>query len=179
MFGDLRFLIFYAMHTEDGRIAIGGRGAPYHYGSRLSEAYEREPAVRDHLRGLLGELFPTIGDFQVTHHWGGAIAAARDWYTSAGLDRSTGMAWAGAYVGDGVSTTNLAGRTLRDLILGQETELTRLPWVDHRSRDWEPEPFRWVGVNAALKAMGSADDAEARTGRPSRRATYVKKLIGA
>ena len=179
VFGDFRFLIFYAMHTEDGRIAIGGRGAPYHFGSRLSEEYEREPGVRDHLRALLGELFPAIGDATVTHHWGGAIAAARDWYTSAGLDRVTGMAWAGAYVGDGVSTTNLAGRTLRDLILGNETELTRLPWVDHRSKQWEPEPLRWVGVNAALKAMGSADDVELRTGRPSKRATYVKKLIGA
>ena len=50
VFGDFRFLIFYAMRTEDGRIAIGGRGAPYHFGSRLSEAYERDPAVRDHLR---------------------------------------------------------------------------------------------------------------------------------
>ncbi|HEX5643557.1 MAG TPA: FAD-binding oxidoreductase [Thermoleophilia bacterium] len=179
VFGDFRFLIYYAMHTQDGRIAIGGRGAPYHFGSRLSERFERDPAVRDHLRALLGELFPAIGDFTVTHHWGGAIAAARDWYTSVGLDRATGMAWAGAYVGDGVSTTNLAGRTLRDLILGQESELTGLPWVDHRSRLWEPEPLRWLGVNAALRAMGSADDAEARTGRPSRRATCVKKLIGA
>jgi glycine/D-amino acid oxidase-like deaminating enzyme len=179
VFGDFRFLIFYAMRTEDGRIAVGGRGAPYHFGSRLSEAYERDPAVCDHLRTLLGELFPVIGDAKVTHHWGGAVAAPRDWYSSVGLDRESGMAWAGAYVGDGVSTTNLAGRTLRDLILGQKTELTQLPWVNHRSRAWEPEPLRWVGVNAALTAMGSADDVEARTGRPSKRATCVKKLIGA
>jgi glycine/D-amino acid oxidase-like deaminating enzyme len=179
VFGDFRFLIFYAMHTADGRIAIGGRGAPYHFGSRLSEDYERDPWVRDHLRALLGELFPAIGDAEVTHHWGGAIAAPRDWYSSVGLDRATGMAWAGAYIGDGVATTNLAGRTLCDLILGRSTELTELPWVNHRSKAWEPEPLRWLAVNAALKAMGSADDAEVRTGRPSKRATLVKKLIGA
>jgi glycine/D-amino acid oxidase-like deaminating enzyme len=179
VFGDFRFLIFYAMHTQDGRIAIGGRGAPYHFASRLSEAFERVPAVQDHLRALLGELFPAIGAAKVTHHWGGAIAAARDWYASVGLDRPTGMAWAGAYVRDGVSTTNLAGRTLRDLILGHETELTQLPWVGHRSKPWEREPLRWLGINAALRAMSSADDVEARTGRPSKRATYVKKLIGA
>ena len=133
VFGDFRFLIFYAMHTDDGRIAIGGRGAPYHFGSRLSEQFERDPAVREHLRALCDELFPAIGDARVTHHWGGAIAAPRDWYTSVGLDRA-GHGRAGAYVGDGVATTNLAGRTLRDLILGQETELTCLPWVNHRSR---------------------------------------------
>jgi glycine/D-amino acid oxidase-like deaminating enzyme len=167
------------MHTDDGRIAIGGRGAPYHYGSQLSEAFEVVPRVQDHLRDLLGELFPQIGDAQVTHRWGGAIAASRDWCSSVGLDRATGLAWAGAYVGDGVATTNLAGRTLSDLIRGEATELTGLPWVGHRSKRWEPEPLRWVGVNAALTAMASADEREARTGRPSKRATYVKRMIGA
>ena len=179
VFGDFRHLIFYAMHTDDGRIAIGGRGAPYHYGSRLSEAFERVPAVQDHLRDLLRTLFPRIGDVRVTHTWGGAIAASRDWNSSVGLDKETGSAWAGAYVGDGVATTNLAGRTLRDLILGEQTALTVLPWVNHRSRSWEREPFRWLGVNASLKAMAGADDYEARNGRPARRASVVKKIIGA
>ena len=141
VFGDHRFLIFYAMHTEDGRIAIGGRGAPYHYGSRLSEAYERVPAVQDHLKALVGDLFPAIGEFSVTHSWGGAVAAARDWYTSVGLDRATGMAWAGAYVGDGVSTTNLAARTLRDLILGADHGA-------HGAAVGEP-PLQAVGAGAA------------------------------
>jgi len=179
VFGDFRHLIFYAMHTDDGRIAIGGRGAPYHYGSRLSEAFERVPDVQERLRTLLGELFPGIGDVRVTHRWGGAIAASRDWYTSVGLDRESGIAWAGAYVGDGVATTNLAGRTLRDLILEHETGLTGLPWVGHRAKQWEPEPLRWLAVNAALSAMASADDVEARTGRPSKRGGFVKRLIGA
>ncbi len=179
VFGDYRFLIFYAMHTEDGRIAIGGRGAPYHFGSRVDESFERVPAVQEHLRTLLGELFPAIGEFEVTHRWGGPVAAARDWYSSVGLDRSTGIAWAGAYVGDGVATTNLAGRTLSDLIRGEDTELTGLPWVNHVSKLWEPEPLRWVGVNASLRAMGSADAREARSGRPSRRADLIKKIIGA
>ena len=178
VFGDYRHLIFYAMHTDDGRIAIGGRGAPYHWNSSLSESYERVPAVQDNLRDLVHTLFPQIGDFEVTHRWGGAVAAPRDWYSSVGLDRSTGIAWAGAYVGDGVATTNLAGRTLRDLILSAESELTGLPWVNHISKPWEPEPFRWLGVNASLKAMASADAYEARSGRPARRATLVKKLIG-
>ena len=89
------------------------------------------------------------------------------------------MAWAGGYVGDGVATTNLAGRTLaRPHPRRVDTTLTSLPWVNHVSRSWEPEPLRWLGVNAALLAMASADDREARTGRASKRAGYVKKLIG-
>jgi glycine/D-amino acid oxidase-like deaminating enzyme len=178
-FNDERFLIVYAMRTDDDRLAIGGRGAPYHWGSRISDDFIREPGVHEALKGVVRRLFPQMGDVTVTHSWGGPIGIPRDWYTSCGFDRATGRAWANGYVGDGVGTTNLSGRTLRDLILGQSTELTALPWVGHRSPLWEPEPLRWLAVNAAMKAMASADSYEERTGRQSRRATMVKKLIGA
>ena len=101
-----------------------------------------------------------------THAWGGPLGIPRDWCASVGLDRGTGLAWAGGYVGDGVSTTNLAGRTLCDLILDRSTELTALPWVGHRSPQWEPEPLRWLGINAGLRAMTLAD-AEERAHRPA------------
>ena len=119
-----------------------------------------------------------LKDTRVTHAWGGALGIARDWTASVGLDPATGIGWAGGYVGDGVSTTNLAGRTLADLVLGHDTELTRLPWVGHRSRSWEPEPLRWLGINAGLRAMTWADQEEGRTGRQSRIAKLVSPLIG-
>ena len=102
----------------------------------------------------------------------------RDWYSSVGLDRSSGIAWAGSYVGDGVSTTNLAGRTLADLITETDSDLTSLPWVNHKSRKWEPEPLRWLAVNLTLRVMGWADAEENRTNRPSRRAELLDKLVG-
>jgi glycine/D-amino acid oxidase-like deaminating enzyme len=179
VFADQRHLIFYTCRTEDGRIAIGGRGAPYHFDSRLSEDYTRNATVHDRLCELLHALFPQIGEFRVTHRWGGAIAASRDWYASVGIDRATGIAWAGGYVGDGVSTTNLAGRTLSDLIRGEDTPLTHLPWANHTSPLWEPEPFRWIGVNLALKMMASADKVEETKGRPARRADLISRFIGA
>ncbi|HEX2773749.1 MAG TPA: FAD-dependent oxidoreductase, partial [Micromonosporaceae bacterium] len=89
-----------------------------------------------------------------------------------------GLAWAGGYVGDGVGAANLAGRTLADLIRGEPTALTALPWVGHRSPRWEPEPLRWLAVNAGLRVMSSADSAEARSGRPSRRAAAFGRLLG-
>ena len=90
----------------------------------------------------------------------------------------TGLGWAGGYVGDGVSTTNLAGRTLADLVLGKDTEITRLPWVGHRSPAWETEPLRWLGANAGLHAMSLADRVETRTGRPSRLAQFAGRFLG-
>jgi hypothetical protein len=78
------------------------------------------------------------------------------------LDRESGLGGAGGYSGHGVAASNLAGRTLRDLVLGADTELTRLPWVGHRSRRWEPEPLRWLGVHGIYAAYRFADRHERR-----------------
>jgi glycine/D-amino acid oxidase-like deaminating enzyme len=177
-FGDLRHLIIYGQRTADGRFAFGGRGAPYHLGSSVRAGYDQVPAVFAALRRTLAELFPVLGEVPVTHHWGGPIGIARDWCASVGLDRDTGIGWAGGYVGDGLSTTNLAGRTLADLITGADTEITRLPWVGHHSPGWEPEPLRWLGLNGGLRVMSMADRTEARTGRQSRAATFMGRFLG-
>jgi glycine/D-amino acid oxidase-like deaminating enzyme len=177
-FNDLRHLIVYGQRTADGRLVFGGRGAPYHFGSAVRPSFDQVPAVFAALRRTLAELFPVLGDVAVTHTWGGPIGIARDWCASVGLDLSAGVGWAGGYVGDGLSTTNLAGRTLADLILRRDSELVRLPWVGHRSPRWEPEPLRWLGVNAGLRVMTWADRAEARTGRPSRAAAVFDRLTG-
>jgi glycine/D-amino acid oxidase-like deaminating enzyme len=177
-FSDGRHLLIYGQRTADGRFAFGGRGAPYHLGSAVRPSFDRVPAVFTALRRTLGELFPALGDVAVTHAWGGPLGIARDWCASAGLDRATGLGWAGGYVGDGVATTNLAGRTLADLVLGTGSDLTRLPWVNHRSRPWEAEPLRWLGINAGLRTMSWADGAEGRSGRPSRAAGLMGRFLG-
>jgi glycine/D-amino acid oxidase-like deaminating enzyme len=168
-FTDGRHVIIYGQRTADGRLAFGGRGAPYHFGSRVRPSQDQEPRVFHRLRETLRELLPQLGDAGIgfTHAWGGPLGIARDWAASVGLDRGTGLAWAGGYVGDGVGTSNLAGRTLADLVLRRDTDLVTLPWVDHRSRRWEPEPLRWLGINAGLQAMRLADWEEQRTHRPS------------
>jgi glycine/D-amino acid oxidase-like deaminating enzyme len=177
-FDDHRHLIIYGQRTADGRLAFGGRGAPYHLASRVRPEHDREPATFAALRRVLVDLLPDVRDAAVTHTWGGPLGVPRDWCASVGLDRRAGLAWAGGYVGDGVATSNLAGRTLADLVLGRDSDLTALPWVGHVSPRWEPEPLRWLGVSAALRAMTTADAVEARTGRPARRAELVNRLLG-
>lgn len=177
-FSDGRHLIIYGQRTADDRLVLGGRGAPYHLGSRVRPGFDTEPRVFAKLRRTAARLLPALDGVALPYAWGGPLGIPRDWCASVGLDRSTGLAWAGGYVGDGVSTTNLAGRTLRDLVLGHRTELTALPWVHHRSRAWEPEPLRWLGVNAGLRAMALADVEERLTGRPSRVARMMAPLVG-
>jgi glycine/D-amino acid oxidase-like deaminating enzyme len=172
-------LFTYAQRTRDGRVAFGGRGAPYHFGSRIRAGYDRDGRVHDRLEATLGQLLPPAAGARITHRWGGPLGIPRDWTASVGLDRDSGLAWAGGYVGDGVAAANLAGRTLADLIRGHDSDLTRLPWVQHRSRPWEPEPLRWLGVNTARVLAASSDASEQRSGRPARlRGRLLRRFLG-
>ena len=177
-FADHRHLVIYGQRTADDRLVFGGRGAPYHAGSRTRPSFDHDERVFARLYDTLLEMFPVLAGTRVTHAWGGALGISRDWCASVGLDRSTGLAWAGGYVGDGVSTSNLAGRTLRDLVLGRDTDLVRLPWVGHRSREWEREPLRWLGINAGLRATILADAEESLTRHPSLLARGTARLLG-
>lgn len=177
-FADMRHLVIYGQRTLDDRIAFGGRGAPYRYGSRIKPEFDCDQRIHDLVHKALVELFPALGGVRVTHRWGGPLGIARDWHPSVGYDRATGLGWAGGYVGDGVAVTNLAGRTLAALITGVDDDLTQLCWVGHRSPAWELEPLRWIGVNAALRVMALADRSEERSGRDSRLAGALGNLTG-
>lgn len=178
VFADNRHVVVYGQRTDDDRIAFGGRGAPYHWGSRVRPRFDHEAGVFADLRLTLTQMLPQLEGVRFTHAWGGPLGIARDWHPSVGLDPETGLGWAGGYVGDGVAASNLAGRTLADLVRGRHTALTSLPWVGHRSRAWEPEPLRWIGINGALRLGLSADHEEERTGRPARRARLLEALTG-
>jgi glycine/D-amino acid oxidase-like deaminating enzyme len=177
-FADFRHLLVYGQRTADNRFAFGGRGARYHWGSSIRSEYDRAPAVFDHLARTLADIFPVAGTVAITHRWGGPLGVPRDWRASATFDSDTGIATAGGYVGDGLSTTNLAGRTLTDLILRRDTAISRLPWVNHRSPRWEPEPLRFIGANLGMSAMSIADSEERMTGRPSIAARLMAPLTG-
>ena len=177
-FTDFRHLLVYGQRTADNRFAFGGRGARYHWGSAIRDGYDRVPRVFDHLRAALVDLFPQAAQAEVTHRWGGPLGVPRDWHASVRYDEATGTGAAGGYVGDGLSTTNLAGRTLADLVTGASTPLTALPWVNHHSPRWEPEPLRFVGANLGLAAMTVADAEEKVTGRASVAARLMAPLTG-
>jgi glycine/D-amino acid oxidase-like deaminating enzyme len=177
-FTDYRHLLIYGQRTADNRFAFGGRGARYHWGSAIKPGYDQVDRVFGHLKSTLGELFPAAKTAKVTHTWGGPLGVPRDWHASVRYDASTGLGGAGGYVGDGLSTTNLAGRTLADLITGTASDLVGLPWVNHVSPNWEPEPLRFLGSNAGLVATSVADVEERMTGRASLAAKLMAPLTG-
>ncbi|WP_329560709.1 NAD(P)/FAD-dependent oxidoreductase [Kitasatospora sp. NBC_01266] len=167
--GDLAHAYMYAQRTADDRIALGGRGVPYRFGSRTDHDGGTAPRTVRQLRAILDDFFPAAAEVGIAHAWSGVLGVPRDWCCTVELDPHSGLGWAGGYVGSGVTTANLAGRTLRDLVLratgaGGGTELTALPWVGHTVRRWEPEPLRWLGVHGMYAAYHAADRQE-RGGR--------------
>jgi glycine/D-amino acid oxidase-like deaminating enzyme len=172
---DQRHLFAYAQRTVDGRIAMGGRGAPYRRGSVIDEADEQRPAIHRRIEDTLRAWFPAAAGAAITHRWGGPLAVPRDWSMGIGCDRGRGVAWAGGLSGHGVVASNLCGRTLADLIRGEATDLTTLPWVGHTTPRWEPEPARAVATRAITGILAAADRREDETGRTARRARLVAR----
>jgi glycine/D-amino acid oxidase-like deaminating enzyme len=171
-------LYTYLQRTADGRIAIGGRGVPYRFGSRTGREGPVPGRTVAELHDRLIGLFGAAADVGVAAAWHGVLGVSRTWEPAVGADRATGLAWAGGYAGEGVAAANLAGRTLRDLLLGARTELTTLPWVGPPARVWEPEPLRFAGIHAVYRLLGAADRAERRRGRESRLAALADRLAG-
>src|ERR1700722_1678333 len=176
---DSAHAFMYAQRTADDRIAIGGRGVPDPYGSRLDVDGETSLATVAQLQHIVARLFPVTKGVAIEQAWSGVLGVPRDWCATVEFDPATGIGVAGGYVGHGVTAANLAGRTLRDLIEGRDSQLVRLPWVNWRSRDWESEPLRWCGVRGLYLAYRAADRAEA-SGREttSRWARAADRLAG-
>ncbi|HJX78753.1 NAD(P)/FAD-dependent oxidoreductase [Glutamicibacter sp.] len=175
--GDFAHVYMYAQRTADDRIAIGGRGVPYKYGSRTDLDGQTPEASIKGLQEILHTLFPQTRHTSIDHAWSGVLGVPRDWAATVGLDSDSGIAWAGGYVGTGVATTNLAGRTLRDLVLGRNSDLVALPWVNHQARLWEPEPLRWIATKGLYAAYGLADRQEAKGSSHTSPIAHIADLV--
>jgi glycine/D-amino acid oxidase-like deaminating enzyme len=171
-------LYSYSQRTADGRIAIGGRGVPYRFGSRTDREGPVPAQTVAELRARLCSLFAPLREVPLQRAWHGVLGVSRDWCPAVGFDAAGGIGFAGGYTGDGVAASNLAARTLRDLILARDSELTRLPWVGARPRRWEPEPLRFLGARGIYGLYRLADRREAATGRVSRLATAANIIAG-
>jgi glycine/D-amino acid oxidase-like deaminating enzyme len=176
--GDNAHAYCYAQRTREGRIAMGGRGVPYRLGSGIDDRGRADDETIRRLIALLHRHFPATSGYAIDHAWCGVLGVPRDWCATVGLDKDSGIGWAGGYVGVGVSTSNLAGRTLADLVLGRDTDLVRLPWVNRKVRPWEPEPLRYLGVQGMYALLNEADRREAKGGPISRLATFGNWLSG-
>lgn len=173
-FSESRHVVIYGQRTADDRIAFGGRGSRYQWASRIHPSMDVNAKTHSYLVKTLTDFFPQLHDVRITHVWGGALGVSRDYFPSVRF--ADGVGTAGGYIGDGVTSSALAGATMADLVLGVKSERTLLPWVNRASRNWEPEPLRWIAANTMITGLQLADREEALTGRPSRIANFLYRL---
>lgn len=176
-FSDDRFMVIYGQRTADNRLAFGGRGVPYLFGSKIAEDTEYHLASHEMIHQTLRDLLPAVGEAQITHRWGGVLGIPRDWVPGLRFDRASGHGVLGGYVGEGVAASNLAGHTMAELILEEQTERTSLPWVGVQARQWEPEPLRWLGVRTSRWVLGAADKREDQTDKEAKAAFKISRLL--
>ena len=160
-FSEFSRQVTYGQRSADDRLVFGARGG-YRFGGRLREDFSLSEAEIELRRYLFGELFPQLRNVAISHGWGGNLGMARRFQPHMLLDRDSRIALAGGYGGEGVGASNLAGRTLADLILGKATPLTEQPWVLGERpltalKTWEPEPCRWLGYNAIIRSFAHED----------------------
>lgn len=165
-FGDDRRMVIYGQRTLDGRLALGGR-AHYEFASNRRRRVPGNHAMIRRVADLVPQLLPQLQGVKLTHRWGGVLGIPRHWRPCVTFDRDSGLGWAGGYVGEGVAASNLAARTLTDLVLARSSALTELPWVNDVPPSWEPEPLRWLGARAIQKIGERADRVELEKNRPS------------
>ena len=176
-FAEALHLVNYGQRTIDNRLAVGGRGARYLFGSRLKAKHEMDHRTHMEIIELTRAWFPVLKKVKFTHRWGGAVSIPRDWHPCITWDKASGIGRAGGYSGDGVTLSHLAGKTLAHLILERDHPLNQLPHVNWQNPVWEPEPLRWLGVNGSVLATDLADREEALTRKPSLLAKALNSFI--
>ena len=159
---DRHRLHFYAQRTGDDRLAMGRRGKPYRLRTPLAEDLDHHASVKERIGATMRRYFPAVGDAPLEHFWIGPLALPRDERMSIWYDRGNGLGWAGGYGGHGIVASNIAGRTLVDLVLGRDSDLVALPWVGTAPGRWPREPFRHLSAQMAHRRQQLADDREDR-----------------
>jgi glycine/D-amino acid oxidase-like deaminating enzyme len=175
-FADASFLVNYAQRTADNRLVIGGRGAPYTWGSHRNDGRETQENFHRHLRGMARDWFPILEKYEFPYSWGGAVGITRDWSPYVRWDGSYGEI--GGYAGDGVTLSYLTGASMADLVLKKISSRTQLPFIQWQNPHWEIEPLRWLAINAVIKFSSAADWEEKITGRPSLIMKALAPIIG-
>jgi glycine/D-amino acid oxidase-like deaminating enzyme len=172
-----RNTVVYLTRTSDGRVLFGSRGAPYIFASKITDEQDTHEATVKMIQRSLLEWFPSLEGIRFTHAWGGPVGMPRDWMPAVRYDAGSRIASIMGYTGQGVSTSNLAGRLLAGLITDRQTGLEGLPLAQRCSPKWEVEPLRWLVVRYMQGAFLRIDEA-AEAGRPRPVDAKVAEYLG-
>lgn len=155
-FVEVRNFIVFARLTAENRLLIGGGPAVYFYGRDMNMRHIGEQHAWGELRAALARFFPRWREVRFTHAYGGCVAITRDLIPHVGTF-ARGIHYAYGYCGNGITATHTAGKVLRDLVLGRETDYTALLFVKGRDPRFPPEPIAWLGAKSLSGLLAIQD----------------------
>ncbi len=149
-FNDSRTEVFYLGLTKDNRIHIGGGPVDYIFNNGLHQPSNTAKRFVG-LSEELGRLFPSLANEPFECTWSGAVDMSLDQTPSVGqIGKYGNIFYAVGFSGHGVNLTSVFGRILADLAHGESKEWAWLPYLNRLPLYTPNEPFRWLGVQAAL-----------------------------
>ncbi|PHS65512.1 MAG: FAD-dependent oxidoreductase [Thalassobium sp.] len=128
---DNRQLVHYMRITHCGRITIGGGSIGLEYNDKKMNLWKNENTwanLEQHLKWI----FPTLSDIKVHYKWGGCVSVNMDMTPEIGFLGDQSIIYATGCIGHGVSLTQLNGKLIADLVLGNNTDLTKF-WIVNRN----------------------------------------------
>lgn len=153
---DARDLIHYYRLTADNRIVMGGGDVSLGYGANLDKDLNEE--VFAILKNHVLEIFPQLEGIRFTHQWGGPVSITTDMTPVIGyLGKDKKAIFSMGCIGHGVSLTTMNGRTIAEMIVGQQTERTEMFFVGRKVFPWPPDVITY-GLGHAIRGFMKLED---------------------
>jgi glycine/D-amino acid oxidase-like deaminating enzyme len=150
---DKRNYVHYYRPTPDGRISWGGSDGIIYFGAKAEPRHDRRASTFTRLAGTFRKTFPQLAGVKFTHAWGGPVAITADFLPAFGSLEGGKIHYGFGYCGHGVAPSNTGGQILRDLVLGRDTELANLVFVNRMPAAFPPEPIGWAGAELSRRAL--------------------------
>ncbi len=150
---DKRNFVHYYRRTLDGRILWGGSDGIIHYGGRIAPRHDRHGATLARLRRTFDRTFPQLAGVRFTHHWGGPVGITTSLVPVFGTLLEGRLHYGVGYNGHGVAPSHTGGLILRDKVMGRDSDLTKLCFVDRRAVPFPPEPVCWLASEATRRSL--------------------------
>ena len=149
---DARNLVHYYRLTADNRLLMGGRDISLPESDDNMDQ-DANPVTFAGLKEDVRQLFPALKSIRFTHEWGGPVSVPLDMAPALGYLGDKNVVYSLGCVGHGVSLTHLNGKTLCDMVLDRQTDLTDVFFVNRRTIPWPPNPIRNLAAKAILGYM--------------------------
>jgi glycine/D-amino acid oxidase-like deaminating enzyme len=138
---DRRTFLHYMRPTVDGRMMWAGRDAPYRPNGP-DPKYDRDERIFKRLEETFAWTFPQLADAKIEYSWGGPIGITGTFMPCAGWFEGERVAYSFGFAGHGVAITNMVAMAMCDVILGRDTDRTRLALIGQKPINLGPRLLR-------------------------------------